>query len=370
MKPKIYSSQLITFSFRLFYKMKFKAPFLAYRGTGKNACHRNCFVLFLIMFFLFATQPGTIAQQLPYFSQYRMNEYLYNPATAGVDGYSTASLLAREQWVGFDRAPKTHALSFNTRIMPNSFIFKGLQIRKKRGWASRDSRIGLGAYIYNDRAGLLDRTGVQLTYAYHIRLSDSQLSFGLSANFYQFKVFTDQDRIILADDASTDDLITGSKRNLYIPDVNFGAYFMNSTYYAGFSATDLSQSSLKISKFDNSGFKSIRHYILVGGYKFRVNKKLIIEPNSIIKISERGTIQMDLGVKADFNEGYWAGLTYRTPNSIIAMGGVKVDKFYFGYAFDICFSQIQQFSYGTHELMVSMKFGGNARRFRWLNDFR
>jgi hypothetical protein len=51
------------------------------------------------------------------------------------------------------------------------------------------------------------------------------------------------------------------------------------------------------------------------------------------------------------------------------MGGVKVDKFYFGYAFDFTFSSIMAHSYGTHEIMIAMKLGDSARRFRWLQRF-
>jgi hypothetical protein len=32
----------------------------------------------------------------------------------------------------------------------------------------RSGNVGVGGYIYNDRSGLIDRTGMQLSYAYHI----------------------------------------------------------------------------------------------------------------------------------------------------------------------------------------------------------
>jgi type IX secretion system PorP/SprF family membrane protein len=338
-----------------------------YSKTGMKIGTRSIILALLVC--CTSISSSLHAQQIPNYSQYRMNEFLFNPATAGVDGYSTAGLIAREQMMGIEGAPRTHAISIQSRLLPNSFIFKGLQIRKKRGWASRDGRIGVGAFIYNDHAGLLDRTGLQLTYSYHIRLNDAQLSFGLSANFYQLRIQTDPGKIILADDDGSDGVINGSKRSTFIPDVNFGAFYMTSQYYAGFSATDLSQSSLKLGGYDNSEFKTNRQYVLIAGYKIRLDKEIILEPNTLIRINEIGKIQGDLGAKALFNDQYWGGLAYRTPNTLIALGGIKVNKFYFGYAFDFSFASIQRYSFGTHEFMLAYKFGETARRYRWLNEF-
>lgn len=57
------------------------------------------------------------AQQLPVYSQYTFNKFLLNPATAGIDGNTTISLLAREQWVGFKGTPKTHAITMDSRLL-------------------------------------------------------------------------------------------------------------------------------------------------------------------------------------------------------------------------------------------------------------
>ena len=70
------------------------------------------------------------AQQLPVYSQYMMNGFLLNPAIAGSDGYTSINLTAREQWLGLDNAPNTQAISFQTRLLRNSFISKSKPVRK------------------------------------------------------------------------------------------------------------------------------------------------------------------------------------------------------------------------------------------------
>jgi type IX secretion system PorP/SprF family membrane protein len=308
------------------------------------------------------------AQQMPTYSQYRMNEFLFNPAIAGSDGYTAVNLIAREQWLGIPSSPKTHAIAFQTRFLPSSFIFRGNSVRKHRSSTSRDSRVGLGAFIYNDRTGLLDRTGAQFSYAYHIPMSRSQLSFGLSLNFYQFKFDHSPDKIVLADN-DLDQTLQNSYKNMYIPDLNFGVYLYSGRYYAGLSITDLTQAGLIISKNEKSDYQTVRNYLLIGGYRYRLNYNLVLEPNTLIKVSEKGVFQADFGVKAHINEDYWAGFSFRTKNTIILLGGVRVDKFYFGYAFDFSFSQLQHYTFGTHEITAALRFGENARRYRWLNKF-
>ncbi len=71
------------------------------------------------------------AQQVPMYSQYIMNGFLINPSFAGRDGYTSVNLTVREQWTGMAQAPSTYALSFQTRILKNSYISKSTSVKKK-----------------------------------------------------------------------------------------------------------------------------------------------------------------------------------------------------------------------------------------------
>ena len=112
-----------------------------------------------------------------------------------------------------------------------------------------------------------------------------------------------------------------------------------------------------------------RNYYLIGGYDFQPNRDLSISPSVLLKYAENGKFQADITSKIVFQQSYWGGLTYRTGQSIILLLGVSVDKFIFGYAYDIGLNSIQKHSYGTHEFTFVAKFGDNARRYRWLQRF-
>ena len=74
----------------------------------------------------------------------------------------------RNQWVGIEDAPKTTLLSI---------------------YGKSNDHVGLGGLVFNDQLCQFSRGGANLTYAYHINLSQSiKLSLALSGGFTQFKI--------------------------------------------------------------------------------------------------------------------------------------------------------------------------------------
>lgn len=305
------------------------------------------------------------AQQLPIFSQYMNTGFLINPAIAGVDGYNTITAVAREQWLGLTDAPKTHLVAFQGRLLKSNHYSRKKSVWRKFTQLSRNGNVGLGGYLFNDKNGLIDRTGAQFTYAYHIRMNDGQLSFGVSASIYQYSL--DRNKLVLEN--QNDGFVNKSDFKMYMPDFNFGAYYLGTNYYAGFSIAQLSQSSIQFSNDNYSQFRLYRHYYLTGGYSYEIDRKTSIVPSVLIKATNQLATQVDLSVKAYFNDSYYAGLSFRTGSAFIVLGGVTVDKYTFGYAFDYNLNAIRKHSFGSHEFVVNVKFGDTPRRYRWINRY-
>jgi type IX secretion system PorP/SprF family membrane protein len=324
-----------------------------------------------ILLLMFVTVT-VMAQQKPLYSQYMFNTFLINPAAAGAEGFTSVNFTGRTQWLGLANAPQTQCISAQTRVLKNSFIAKALSLRKKYSKRSKSGRVGLGAYFYNDIYGAIRRTGGQGTYAYHIPLRQSQLSFGLSVEMFQYKL--DKGMVQNTTALLNDAYINNNSFNKFIFDGNFGAQFTAPLWNAGLSISDLFNSSLNVDFGNGSNVSNRleRNYNITGGYKFEVNRFVLIEPSTLLKFTERGVFQMDLTARAYYREDYWGGLSYRTgagSGSIIVLAGVRVNKYYFGYAFDYTMSDISTNTLGSHEFMLSLKFGENARRYRWLNRY-
>ncbi len=292
---------------------------------------------------------------------------MINPAMAGHDGYTSFNTTARQQWLGFKEAPQTYSASWHTRMLKRSYKIVNNPIRDKNMLIpSSKGRVGLGAYIVNDVNANVARTGVSFTYAYHIFMNNQQLSFGLAVKAFQYRIYTES----LSFGVAGDPVLNGNFSSVaYSPDADFGVMFRSFKYFVGFSVSNLLQTSVLIGSNELPDFKTFRHYWLMGGYRFPLTQDLELEPGVLLKTTENWNPQGDLSLKLYFSDLYWGGISYRTNNSIIALLGIRVDRIYFGYSFDLSLSELARFNYGTHEISLSVKLGSNARRYRWLNRY-
>lgn len=307
------------------------------------------------------------AQQMPLYSQYLFNEFLLNPAVAGSDGYTSFNLTAREQWLGYSGAPRTYSFSYHTRLLKRGASIRKSNARRRVLKPSRDGKVGLGGYVFSDRNGLVQRTGLQASYAYHTWIyGNTQLSFGLAATAFHFRI--DEERIRFED---PDDPILNSnlRKGVFIPDATFGAYLLNYRYRLGFSVEQLFQSYIKMGNPAYKNLSLLRHYYLFGAYSFPLDTKSEIEPNLMFRMSEQLKPQLDVGLRYFFRNDFWGGLSYRTGNVIITSIGARWNELYFGYSFDFSFSEIQNYTYGSHEIVIALKLGSSARRYRWLDRY-
>ncbi len=308
---------------------------------------------------------SSVAQQMPMYSQYMMNRFLINPAVAGYDGLTTLNLTAREQWMGLPYSPRTVALSADARLIKSSPARPGMPDKRSIMNLFRSGNVGLGGYIYNDRSGLIDRTGLQVSYAYHIRMQEHQLSFGISLTGFQMKI--DERRVELEEDY--DPLMGQFNQALYVPDVNSGMYLWGPSYYLGVSSVQMLQSVLKFGHDGLQDFRMERIFYFMGGYSFTLENRVTIEPVALVQSTLRSHYQFDLGSKFYYGDQYWGGITYRSAGAIVFMAGFRYERLHLGYAYDYSLNNMSNQNFGSHELMLSLRFGDSERRYRWLERY-
>jgi type IX secretion system PorP/SprF family membrane protein len=313
----------------------------------------------------------SFAQQLPLYSQYLYNKFLINPAVAGSDGYTSLNLTARKQWVGLPGSPQTFSFSVQTRILKHRLSVETTKRNETYLRPENDGKIGLGASVFSNQSGLIQRTGFQVSYAYHIWLQRmTQLSLGLSFTGTYFRI---NEKELLLEDQNDPLLNDNLRRGIFIPDASFGVYVLNHLFNMGFSVNQLFAASAKIGNTAYSNYKLYRHYYIFGSYNFEKGKNIELRPNVLIMLSEQQnpvvSPLVEFGMSFIYNQSFWAGLSYRTSGAIISNVGVKYQNVFIGYAFDFTLQEIQRITYGTHELNIAWKFGDTARRYRWLDRY-
>lgn len=155
----------------------------------------------LILLLTVANRDKALAQLDPMGSQYFLNQYLANPAMAGLAEGLILNGAVRKQYSTIPGAPSTQTLT------------AGYQM---------NSRVGWGLNLYNDAAGLIRKTRVVGSYAYHLPLSNenNQLHFGISLGFMNERIGYDDV------DGDQGDVAIGrfNERDTYV-DGDFGAAY-------------------------------------------------------------------------------------------------------------------------------------------------
>jgi len=314
------------------------------------------------------------AQQLPLYSQYLYNKFLINPAIAGADGFTSVNITAREQWIGYNGAPRTYSVSYQTRMLKRSYHLKQNIFNRTVYRAKTPGKVGAGGYVFSDRNGRIQRTGFQMSYAYHTWIADyTQLSLGLAITGYHFKVDVNY---INFDDPNEPWLNNELRRGIFVPDTDFGLYILDPKFSFGFSAQQLFGANVKIGEAAYKNYWMDRHYYFTGTYNFEVGVRSELQPSMLLKVSEQVRPQVDVGLTYNYNNDFWGGLAYRTGSALVGHIGmrhftsrVKLTSMYFGYSFDWTLNKIQRATYGTHELTVAIKFGDVDKRFNWVDRF-
>lgn len=274
------------------------------------------------------------AQQMPLYTQYMLNEFILNPAAGGKQDYFEAKSNNRYQWKGITDAPRTYILSVNGPL--------------------KSRKVGIGGYLFTDITGPTRRTGIYGSYAYHLKLNDQlKLSLGLSAGILQFMV--DGSKINLHD--AGDVALDGRVQSVLLPDFGFGLNLYSKHFSIGFSAPQLVQNRLDLYDSKNINSKLEDHYFVNGSYLIQATEDIQVEPSVMVKVLKPVPTQIDAGLKVKYKDLIWIGGAFRTKDAYSAMLGIVLQKHItFAYAHDFTFSNLKNYSSGTHEILVGIKF--------------
>jgi len=279
---------------------------------------------------------GAKAQQLPQYSQYVFNSYAHNPAVGGSQDYFDVKSNNRYMWAGITDAPRTYTLTVQGPL--------------------RNRKMGLGGFLYTDHVGPTRRTGFQLSYAYHLKLTEKiKLSFGVSAGLLQWAI--DGSKITLRDEG--DQVLSNGFQSTLIPDAKAGLYlYQPGKWYFGVAAPQILRNKLYFFDYQNNTLSQLSdHYYAMGGYTFDVGSDFQIEPSFLVKYVAPINPQFDATARVIYKDQVWLGATYRSEDAVSAMLGFTYrQSLMFGYSYDFLTSNLANYSTGTHELMIGVKF--------------
>ncbi|MCX2681779.1 type IX secretion system membrane protein PorP/SprF [Galbibacter sp. EGI 63066] len=306
------------------------------------------------MFVFFLVFKGSGQEGIPvYFDYLSDNYYLIHPAMAGVGQGGKVRLTARKQWFDVEKAPALQTLNAHVRVGGKS---------------------GIGAIVFNDENGYHSQTGMKLTYAHHLTLSEfrdgpNQLSFGLSAGFLQSSL--DESEF-----ASTipDPVVSGTATNSSYFNVDLGMSYNFLEFYTHFTIKNLIGSGrdlYSVEEIDN-----LRRYLFSAGYVFG-KSEWQLEPSFLFQYAEysqESSIDVNAKVYREMDFGtIWGGLSYRRSfdgaeydttsgtreqklQLITPIVGVNLNKFMFSYNYSYQRGDVRFDNGGFHQITIGFDF--------------
>lgn len=292
-----------------------------------------------------------LAQQVPLYSHYYYNRFLYNPALAGNQDYGQLLLINRNQWNNIPGAPKTTAMTLDGPM--------------------KNRNVGLGLAVYRDQAGEFNITGAQAAYRYGLRLNaDQTINFGLSLGVLDNRI----DFFETEGADQMDPVMADSYQNATGFDANIGVNYTWKTLNVGVTvpqiiAGDLAYESLlnkaTLNRNDYA-YGLARHFIGHVSYDWVLpNADWSIEPIAMVRVTPGAPLQYDINARVSYMKKYWLGAMYRSAYAATISAGLKVaNQIVAGYAYDLALHNndidLKSYTRGAHEVMVGYQFGGSV----------
>lgn len=299
-------------------------------------------------FFIFifaAISLGVSAQQYPWWSQYRNNQTLYNPAFCGTKRLIDVRINYRNQWTGFDGSPKTYALSLNSRL------WKG--------------RVGVGGFIFKDDIGPFKNINSSLTAAYHLKFADSEVSFGVQGNYLKTTFKGNEVTLRNQQDKAINQFVEDKAGNF---DGSFGILYYNDRFHLGIGANNIASSKFEYYKSDSlkkGKYTNSPHYNLSAGFNYADDPDFTFE-NSVLAVFVPGVpFSFDYTLRLHMKKQIIAGFSFRLNDAIaLHLGYTIKEKFQISYSYDIVTSPLRKYQNGSHELSLifSSNMGTDVKR--------
>ena len=308
---------------------------------------KRVYIRQILFAFLFIGGLKAFAQD-PEFSQFYANRLYLNPALAGTERCPRVGLNYRNQWPSLDQGFTTYSASGD--------------------WHWDAIAGGLGALFVQDEAGAGTVTSLNasLMYAYQLNITRFfSMTFGAQATYFEKKV--DFSKLTFGDmiDARQGFIYTTQETDITDPvrgvDFSAGVFAFSERYYGGIAVHHLTEPN---------------ESLLPGGTS-KLPRKITVHMGTVIPIIGMGGVekgrlspnfiyQNQAGFHL-FNYGFYAsrgvvvgGLWVRHSlsniDAVIALIGLKLDRFKFGYSYDVTVSRFTNQSGGSHEISFIYNF--------------
>jgi len=297
-----------------------------------------------ILVVLLAFPAALYSQQEPMYGQYIFNNTVINPAQAGGYAANRFGVLARQQWIGIDEAPRNESVYLNLRL---------------------PRQLGLAASLYQDRLGPEVGIQFQTDLAYHARITER---FFLSAGI---RGMASHLRVNLADVPNVDPNNPYFKQNLssgLLFNAGAGLLAYTSKSYFGISLPKIFRNQIGINQPGQVEFrkKENLHLFTYAGSNLNMSESFMFMPSILFKYIDGAPMQLDLNPIFGFKDLLDFGPMLRTNlhkdnewlDGVGFLIGLRfLENWYLGYMYEYPLTNLSSVTKQTHEISLRFTWG-------------
>lgn len=270
------------------------------------------------------------SQQESYYTLYRYNMNIINPAYAGALGKNVFAFTSRRQWSSMQDAPSTLAFSYSSE---------------------RENNVGLGLSVVSDKVFIEQQTFAYVDFSYKLDMESTQLYLGLKAggNFYS------ADPRALSTYSPTDP--AQQELSSFNPNVGAGAFLKGEVFWASFSIPRLFNVKRENDNLAVTAKDRVHSY-LGGGVDLPIGSGLLIKPSVMMRKVKGLPVTTDFTGMLSWQNQFDVGISYRTSSAFGLLALVSLGGFDIGYAYETpTVSSLSQLNLKTHEIVLRINLG-------------
>ena len=293
----------------------------------------------------------------PQFKQY------YNPSLTGFGG-SVVRSLYRNQWTGFEDAPKTLLATAELDMQMlghrnNSYRFGG----NGRNAGETGTSHALGLTLLHDQFGPSKESQVGLSYGSGIRLSEGLSMRWGTALTYRIQRLDGSSLTVDQENDPRYSAVLGNSNRSGALDLNLGLSLTAARYYFGYAMQDITAGSVVSTGDDYLNDFYTRRHVVQAGYRANITGQLGFTVNGIYQYDKMLRSTVEGQVKAVYQDMFWVGGGYRNDQAYNLAAGLNLDQLYIGYAYETPFQNARAINKATNEITLGYNLvSGNDKK--------
>ncbi|NEM99184.1 PorP/SprF family type IX secretion system membrane protein [Pontibacter burrus] len=306
-------------------------------------------ILVVLLTIVSFSAAGQNRKAIGNFSQLKL---YYNPSLTAFDG-SQINTLYRNQWTGFEDAPRTIALAAEFKLA--DLKRKNAYQLNSNGSSQTAGQHGIGLLLLRDLFGPFSETQVNFNYSSAISLSQNlELRWGAGLNYTSLALDGNKLTLDNQSDPRFTDLLNRNSRSGKL-DLGVGLALSSRSFYVSYAMQDITEGKVFKTGDDFINELYARKHIGMAGLRTNVSDNLAFVLNGLYQYDAVSESTVEAQLKGVYHDSFWLGAGYRNKLAFTATAGLRVNNLLVSYLYENPVAEATTIDKPTNEIVVAYR---------------